>query len=39
MRLHSSIIPIIDEKDKQIELKELEVRKYREQMLDLMSKN
>lgn len=39
MRLHSSIIPIIGEKDKQIELKELEVRKYRQQMLDLMNKN
>lgn len=39
MRLHSSLIPVLEDKDKQIQLKELEVKKYREQMLDLMNKN
>lgn len=33
------MIPIIEEKDQQIKLKEVEIKKYRQQILDLVTKN
>lgn len=37
--MHSNLIPVIEEKDAQIKLKEVEIKKYREQILNLATKN